>query len=532
MPSRASVRAKTVTPSLPPEAVRTGGAPWRVVGLVVLFVLALLVRVAYIGQAPLDFHPTRQFRSAIIAQSFYTLHRGASSPEERAHADTLLHSEGQLEPPVMESLAAMLYTIFATESLAIPRVVAVCCWLLGGVFLYLLAMRLFAPQAAFFTTALYLFLPFGIAASRSFQPDPLMVALIIAGLLALQRYDDAPSWTCLGWAAGCAAAAIFVKPMAAFFTIIPFLGLALVRHARTGRWWQGLCNLHTALYLGIALLPGAGYYLYGLVCLPSLQQQSQGNFLPGLFLTPGYWLGTLRMLGQAVGFDRLIGDAGLWLGWLLIACALIAVWRTREPAPRALLLACWSGYALFCLAFNYRTSTHNYYHELLLPILALSLGVCCTLLEHRPRPVRTIAWSIVWLVLLAGGVAMISVLNHPQADEMVRIYRDIGDKLNHSGRLAFLTYAYGEPLRYYGKVNGYNWPTDADLEYEQQQGKAVPTAEERLQGLLASPTPPEFFVITQPQRELIPLLRKHYPVYASERGLYVIFDLRQQIPGP
>jgi len=42
--------------------------------------------------------------------------------------------------------------------------------------------------------AFYLFLPFGIIASRSFQPDPLMVSLLIWFLWALERWSRFHTW--------------------------------------------------------------------------------------------------------------------------------------------------------------------------------------------------------------------------------------------------------------------------------------------------------------------------------------------------
>ena len=42
-------------------------------------------------------------------------------------------------------------------------------------------------------------LPFGVLASRSFQPDPLMVSLSLVALWAIVRHDEAPEPRRFAW---------------------------------------------------------------------------------------------------------------------------------------------------------------------------------------------------------------------------------------------------------------------------------------------------------------------------------------------
>ena len=48
---------------------------WAILG--VLFVAALGVRLWGVGDLPLDFHPTRQYRSAMIARAYYYASNGS-----------------------------------------------------------------------------------------------------------------------------------------------------------------------------------------------------------------------------------------------------------------------------------------------------------------------------------------------------------------------------------------------------------------------------------------------------------------------
>lgn len=533
MPSSASSKRKaTPVPELPPVAAPVHAAsPWRVGCLIALFVLAFIVRIANIGQPPFDFHPTRQYHSALIAQGYYTLGSAISSADDKTRAQHNIAGQGILEPPILEHVAAWLFGVFGNDSLAIPRTLSILFWLLGGVLLYMLGVRLFTPDSAVFITAAYLFLPFGVVASRSFQPDPLMVLLIIASLLALRRYDDEPAPSRLWWAAGLSAAAIFVKPVAAFFTLVPFFVVTLARYARQpGGWPRAFRVWQHWAYLGIALLPGVLYYFHGLLFLKSLQGQAEGTFIASLLSSSMYWLGWLNMVGQVSGLAVLtsLGITGFLIGLVLILGGIIGVVLARQPA-RAMLIGLWIGYLFFCLVFNYRVYTHNYYHLPFLPILALSLAPICMLLERVGRPVRLAGWALLGVAVCVVGAMTRKTLDSPLAVQKVADYIEIGDKLNHPDRTIFLSEAYGEMLIYYGKISGQNWPSQSDMGLDMQMGRPVPPPDVRLQQMLAAPTPPQYFIITdfpeiQRQADLLKLLNDHFNVASTEH--YLVYDLQ------
>src|SRR3970282_754773 len=96
-----------------------------------------------------------------------------------------------IEPEIMERLAAFIYR-YTGEQLWIPRLVSSVVWLVGGIFIYLLARDLVSVDGAVLALAFYLFMPYGIFASRSFQPDPLMVALIVAFWWLIYRWTGSP----------------------------------------------------------------------------------------------------------------------------------------------------------------------------------------------------------------------------------------------------------------------------------------------------------------------------------------------------
>ena len=58
----------------------------RLATLAVVFVAAAVVRFDHIGEPPLDFHPTRQYRSALLARRFYLEHNPSVSAWQRVLA--------------------------------------------------------------------------------------------------------------------------------------------------------------------------------------------------------------------------------------------------------------------------------------------------------------------------------------------------------------------------------------------------------------------------------------------------------------
>ena len=152
----------------------------RVSVLVLIFGAAFAIRLYDLTDLPLDFHPTRQLLSAIKARGLYyeTEPDGISTWK----LETAIHQaklKSDVEPVVFERLVAFTYR-FTGEKLWIARIYSSLFWLIGGIFLFLLVRGLVSFEGAVFSTAYYLFFPYAIIASRSFQPDSLMVMLTLA----------------------------------------------------------------------------------------------------------------------------------------------------------------------------------------------------------------------------------------------------------------------------------------------------------------------------------------------------------------
>src|SRR5215211_312647 len=298
-------------------------ALWLAVGLGMA--AALGVRVYRIDEPPIGaFAAPRQYHGAHLARWYYLKLQDSAPEWKKLVARRNAHGEGILEPPVMEFAAAIGYRVAGGEKLWIPRLLASLWWLAGGAFLYLIARRLAPPAAALCSLGMYLFLPFGVAASRSFQPEPMVVALLLAGVLAVLRYHEEPDRRRLWIAGAISALAVLAKPGVALFPLLGvFVGLSVAAGGlratvRDRRMWA---------FVALVLSPTLLYLLWGTVLADFLRGQEGGRIVPGLLDDGSYWRGwgtvVLRILGAT-----------------LLAAALVGVALARRRG-RGLLLGLW-----------------------------------------------------------------------------------------------------------------------------------------------------------------------------------------------
>jgi len=500
---------------------------WLAVGLALL--VALGIRLYQIDEPPLDFQPERQLHGAILARWYYLETQDSAPLRERRVAERSARDEGIVgEPPIMEFLSAQAYRVAGGERLWIPRGLATLCWLAGGIFLFLIARRLASIWAALFALAFYLFAPFGVSASRSFQPDPLMIALILASVLAILRHHERPDAGRLAAAALLAALALLVKPVYAGFPIAgAFLALAVARQGVR----RTIADPQVYVFGLVALLPSLAYYLWGTVVDDFLEGQAGGRVLPELLLESAFWRGWYHLATHAVG------------SVVVLAAGFVGLALARGTA-RALLAGLWLGYLAFGLTHTYPIYTHDYYSLQLVPIVALSLLPLADLalgwLGRLPRAPRVALAGAAVALALAVGVAELRRHDDdvPRMREAARTYAEIGDAVDHSRSVLFLDTLSAAPMRYYASIAGASWPNRGDMDFEELSDGARPIgAAERLAG--RSPDhypnrsslewPPEYFVVTNlAELDLQPDLRRvleRYPRVARTRH-YVIYDLQ------
>ena len=254
-----------------------------------LLAIGFGVRMLDLTDEPIDFHPTRQLRGAIIARGMYYEMLPGADPFLQSEAISYWFSTGQYEPSILERVVALTYLAVGGEHNWIAKIYTSLFWIIGGIALFALARRISTPGTSLVALGYYLLLPFGVQATRTFQPDPGMVMWIMLTLWALHHWAEKQTWRWALLAGIFGGIGILTKVMAAY--IIAGGAVALVLHSLGWRrFWR---SLQVWAMVGLMLVPTLLYYL------------SRGGALRSIF-PPGrypsrtcYWIPVCTRAGSA-----------------------------------------------------------------------------------------------------------------------------------------------------------------------------------------------------------------------------------------
>ncbi|MCU1355969.1 MAG: hypothetical protein JWM89_1387 [Acidimicrobiales bacterium] len=484
-------------------------------GLGLMLVLGMAVRVHNASDSPFSFHATRQFHSALVARTIYLDRtRPASDPERRA-ADAVFANESKLEAPITEHLVATVYQVAGHEDLRLANAWCAFVWVVGAAILLRIATRFASTAGQFTALAVYLFLPFAVAGGRTFQPDVLMVTLILAMALLALRHDEAPTRWRLVAVGAAAGAAVLVKPMAAPMVLVVFAALAIRRRGLV----RGLLGVDSWMFGALTVAPIAISTVAGANWTGS-GDGAADYFVPSLLGQAHFYRDWLQIVTENVGWPALL----LGIVGLVVA----------RGTARALLAALWIGYVVTALLVDYRTITHSYYHLELVGLLALGSALAMDAAitwarANAPTVLRMSRMPVVLLLLIAIGAAWVqrpdlSELGGPQA--RITADRDAASVTGMGARVASVSHSYGRDLAYYGNVVVVSeLPSVDDLALLRLQGRPDPTARQSLRRAHV-----DWVVVTAPDSmgpDLRTELDAHYRLAGHGNG-WMVYDLRHR----
>ncbi len=487
----------------------------HIIILAVMLLLGLVIRLYDITDLPLDFHPTAQVCRAITARGLYYNMQPDADPYYREQAIIMWKVE-KIEPPGIDGLAAVSWLIAGEEILWLPRLYSVIFWMAGGIALYMLARDLTSRTGSLVALGVYLFVPFSIIASRTFQPDPLMIALNIFGWWAMYRWHLKGGWKWAILAGLFCGLAIFVKALAVFAVIAGFVGLLLIRGLKNCfkdiRFWvMGL----------LAVFPETLFIIYGFFIQGSLGNQFVLRFFSEMWIDPVFYLQWERMLEEVVGL-------------LFLVLALVGIFFHEKP-QRRFTIALWGGYFVFAMLFSHWFATHSYYHLTLIPIAAISLAPLADAAAQKFMERKPSKWliGIVTAILVIGLGANLwdvrDVLHKVNYRPQQAYWEEIGEKLGRNPSVIALTQDYGYRLEYWGWVKPQYWPYTGD---DELRGIDSVTAEQFDQRFAELTDSVQYFLITDftelaKQPTLAEELEKYPIVYENTLGgmSYIVYDL-------
>jgi 4-amino-4-deoxy-L-arabinose transferase-like glycosyltransferase len=482
-----------------------------------IFLLGFAIRLYHIGSPPLDFEPERQYHSFILARNYF-LQNSNAAPEWRKKLWQQIASEEYIrEPPILEHSIAGLYQITGKEEFWIARSLSVVFWIAGGWILFRLLKNLVGIEGAAVAVVFYLFNPFGILASRAFMPDPLMILFALLAISLLVRYQSDASRSSLILAAICTGLASLIKPFCLIPLLTTFTALTFETHRKNMKsvitnsfWFLTIVGIVTLPYYLSGLLPANGF----------LRGYSSVSIMPRLWFKPYFWGGWFDLIRMTAGYIPFI-------------TGLFGILLTSKGILRSLLLGLWLGYLFFCLLFTYHIHTHDYYHLILIPVIALSLAPIGRAVFNVTRDEPFLRWVFVGILIfsVAGSVHETrsrwkAVENYVRSE--VSTADEIAKVLDHRSDVISLASYYAKPLKYHAEIGGRRWPYGYDFRGNEIMGRENISAEQRLQEDLKQYSL-KYFVVSDMeefnrQPELKKLLYEDFPVIKETKN-YVIFSL-------
>ncbi len=413
----------------------------------------------------------------------------------------------------------MTYYLVGSEQLWIARIYSSLFWIIGGLALYGLTKRITSVGGALAALAFYLFLPFGVFASRSFQPDPFMVMWMLLALYSLYRWSEAQKWRWALLTGILAGISVLVKVYAAVMLAPALIAVVLstIGIRKLVRNWQ------IWTMAGISIIIPVAYYLYG------IGARSTGFFdyfslsFTNMLLKPRFYFNWLGMVGGIIGISTLF----------LSLLSLLFL----SGKGRTLVLGVWLGYGLFGLLEPIQISTHDYYSLSIIPIVAISLAAIFSFLIEKivkqPPFWRGFASVIAILaVAISAWLARNGIVSENNASE-VGGWTLMGALMPRDGSIIALTHDYGYRIEYYGWINVDTWPYAVDFNLlslrNDNGGNGSPTAstfDQYFEKMIAGH---KYFLVTLfDELDAQPLLKEElyniYPVSQKGDG-FIIFDL-------
>jgi hypothetical protein len=427
-----------------------------------------------------------------------------------------------VEPPILEHLASTAYRILGNEKFWIPKLFSVIFWTIGGFVLLKIVRDFMGYQGAVIACGYYFLNPFAISASKTFMPNPLMILLMLAALMFIIKYYNNSTMPPFIFSVLFTGGAGIIKP----FSLIPlfavFLLLGIQSYQSDFKKWLR----QTFLFLLLVIVVISPYYLWSLFSDAFLTAYAGRSFVPKLWFRPFYWGGWFDLIRNTTGYIPFV----LGLTGILI---------TRNKHYRAVLIGLWFGYLIFGLIFTYHIHTHDYYHLILTPTVALSLAPFGSVLmksiklENYQKVNRWIIAAIVAFVCAASVHETrarwknVVDLIHSEVSKAV----EIGESVHHSSKVLSLAPYYAKPLRYHAEIAGPSWPYQFDFLAAGRLGKKTEGTISILNRIQMKYSPEYFVVADLDEFNAQPELKKHlyktYQVY-KQTDRYIVFSIKKR----
>lgn len=332
-----------------------------------IIIIALLVRLYKINNPVADWHSWRQADTASVSRLY--LENGIDLLRPKYHDISNIASGYEnpngwrfVEFPIFNAIHVLFYKMYPEFGVdKWGRLTSVISSLVSTFFIFLIGRKIWNSQTGLVSAFFFAALPFNIFFSRVILPEPMAVMFMVASIYFFVKYLEKNKILPIILSGLCFSLSILVKPYIVFYGL-GFLYLAWCRFGVK----KSLLNTHFWIFLCLSITPFLFWrgwmwnedYLTG---IPHWVWAFNGDHIR---FKPAFWWWIME---ERVG--RMI--LGVW-GVTLFVLGILQLSKTKYPYFLHSILLGQLCYAVLVATASVR---HDYYQTLMIPAIALCVGV-------------------------------------------------------------------------------------------------------------------------------------------------------------
>lgn len=369
---------------------------------IAMIIVAFLVHLPTLDQPLLETQNWRQTHTAYNALIFYEKGIDLFRPQLPLFG---VPFEFPIEFPIFQALASLVMGLGIAPDVAV-RLTALVCFLITGVLVWRLLIRVGGEAAGLAGLAVFLFSPLGLLVGRMSLIEYLATASSLAFIFLCLDWHDRGRWTWFLAAAAAGTIGMLVKPTTAFMYFVPVvaLGLSSLRGSRMPVSSSPKYVIAMSVLLGVPVLIGGAWTIYADGVRSSNAATAWFSASSGL---SSNYFGTLEQKLDPSTWFQLIEEAewlmfgaAIWLWTLLGVVAALAV--RRRLFTLALVISGALGPLVFTV--QYLIPGQEYYMAAVSPFAAIVIGLGSGWLWQRRHQsaskVAVASLAIGWVVTL------------------------------------------------------------------------------------------------------------------------------------
>lgn len=339
--------------------------------LSLIIILGFVVRLYKIGNPVADWHSWRQADTSSVTRSFvekginifYPTYHDISSIQSG-----IFNPKGYrfVEFPIYNAIHAALVKSFPFFSLEIwGRLLSITCSLVSIFFLFALGKRFLGKAGGILSALFFAFLPYNIYYSRVILPEPMAVALALAGMWFFVIFIDKNKWELLYISGVFISLSMLIKPFTGFY-LLPLIYLFLQKFGLKKVIKDAKILIKFLFFIDIVLIPFFAWRIWinnFPAGIPFFKWAFNGDRIR---FRPAFWR---WIFAERIG--RLI--LGIW-GLIPFSIGLLSVKKISVKEGKFFSLTFVLAVVLYTIVVATANVRHDYYQIFLIPAISLLLA--------------------------------------------------------------------------------------------------------------------------------------------------------------